>query len=175
MRRFPFAAAWIVSLAALLAGCGGGAPEGIEPIRGFQVERYMGKWYEIVRLDHRFERGMEQVTATYALNDDGTVAVLNRGFKAAKGEWDEASGKARFVGSTDVGELEVSFFGPFYGAYNIVDLDPDYQHVLIVGPSRDYLWILSRTPNPPAQEVDRLIAKAAQLGIDTGALIRVRH
>jgi apolipoprotein D and lipocalin family protein len=74
-----------------------------------------------------------------------------------------------------VGALEVSFFGPFYGAYNIVDLDPDYQHVLIVGPSRDYLWILSRTPDPPAQEVDRLIAKAGQLGIDTGALIRVRH
>jgi apolipoprotein D and lipocalin family protein len=176
MRRFPIAAAWIVSLAALLAGCGGGgAPEGIEPVRGFQVERYMGKWYEIVRLDHRFERGMEKVTATYTLNDDGTVAVLNRGFRTAKGEWDEASGKARFVGSPDVGALEVSFFGPFYGAYNIVDLDPEYQHVLIVGPSRDYLWILSRTPDPPAQEVDRLIAKAGQLGFDTGALIRVRH
>jgi apolipoprotein D and lipocalin family protein len=103
------------------------------------------------------------------------VRVTNRGFKAAQGEWEEAVGTARFVGSPDVGALKVSFFGPFYGGYNIVDLDPQYQHALIAGPSRSYLWILSRTPNPPAAEVERLVAKAAALGFDTGALIYVKH
>ena len=101
-----------------------GVPEGIEPVTGFEVERYMGRWYEVARLDHSFERGMEQVTATYELRPDGTVAVLNRGYRADKGEWGEASGKARFLGEPDVAALKVSFFGPFYGGYNVVDLDP---------------------------------------------------
>ncbi len=123
----------------LLAGCGPSTPEGIDPIRGFDVERYMGRWYEIARLDHRFERGLEQVTANYSLQRDGTVEVVNRGFETADGKWREARGKARFVGSPEVGALEVSFFGPFYGGYNIVDLDPAYQHVLIAAPNRSYL------------------------------------
>jgi apolipoprotein D and lipocalin family protein len=161
--------------AAMLAGCAVKVPEGIEPVTGFDVERYMGRWHEIARLDHSFERGMERVTADYALQPDGTVRVTNRGFKTAQGEWEEAVGTARFVGSPDVGALKVSFFGPFYGGYNIVDLDPQYQHALIAGPSRSYLWILSRTPNPPAAEVERLVAKAAALGFDTGALIYVKH
>jgi apolipoprotein D and lipocalin family protein len=159
----------------LLAGCGPTIPEGIEPVRGFQVERYMGQWYEIARLDHRFERGMERVTAIYALRPDGTVEVVNRGFETASGQWEEARGKARFVGAPDVGALEVSFFGPFYGGYNIVELDPDYQHVLIAGPNRSYLWILSRTPEPPREVVERLVARAASLGFDTAQLHYVQH
>jgi apolipoprotein D and lipocalin family protein len=135
----------------------------------------MGRWYEIARLDHSFERGMEQVSATYELRPDGTVSVLNRGYRAGKAEWDEASGKAKFVGKPDVGALKVSFFGPFYGSYNIVDLDPGYQHALIAGPNRSYLWILSRTPAPPRAEVERLVAKAQSLGFDTSQLIYVKH
>ena len=99
-------------------------PAGIEPVTGFEVERYMGRWYEVARLDHSFERGMEQVTATYSLRPDGTVEVLNRGYRADKGKWSEASGTASFLGATDVAALKVSFFGPFYGGYNVVDLDP---------------------------------------------------
>ncbi len=156
-------------------GCAVKVPEGIEPVTGFEVERYMGRWYEIARLDHRFERGMDRVTAEYALQPDGTVKVTNRGFVTAKGEWKDAVGKAKFLGSPDVGALKVAFFGPFYGGYNIVDLDPQYQHVLIAGPSRSYLWILSRTPNPPPAEIERLVAKAAALGFDTDALIYVKH
>jgi apolipoprotein D and lipocalin family protein len=150
-------------------------PVGIEPVTGFEVERYMGRWYEVARLDHRFERGMEQVTATYSLRPDGTVAVLNRGYQTDKGKWSEASGTAKFLGATDVAALKVSFFGPFYGGYNVVDLDPGYQHALIAGPDRSYLWILSRMPSPPPAEVERLVAKAAALGYDTSALIFVRH
>ncbi|HET7203692.1 MAG TPA: lipocalin family protein [Steroidobacteraceae bacterium] len=159
----------------LLTGCGRSTPEGIDPIEGFEVERYMGRWYEIARLDHRFERGMEQVTAHYTLQPDGTVEVVNRGFETADRRWQEARGKARFVGSPDVGALEVSFFGPFYGGYNIVDLDPAYQHALVAGPDRSYLWILSRTPQPPREAVERLVARAASLGFDTPSLIYVRH
>jgi apolipoprotein D and lipocalin family protein len=118
---------------------------------------------------------MEQVTATYELRPDGTVSVLNRGYRADQAEWDEASGKAKFVGKPDVGALKVSFFGPFYGSYNIVDLDPGYQYALIAGPSRSYLWILSRTPTPPRAEVERLVAKAQSLGFDTSQLIYVKH
>ncbi|HEX9206925.1 MAG TPA: lipocalin family protein [Steroidobacteraceae bacterium] len=162
-------------LAAALAGCAVKVPEGIQPVTGFDVQRYMGRWYEIARLDHSFERGMERVTAEYALQPDGTVQVVNRGFATAKGEWQEARGRARFLGSPQVGALKVSFFGPFYGGYNIVDLDAQYQHALIAGPSRSYLWILSRTPDPPRAEVERLVAKAAALGFDTGALIYVQH
>jgi apolipoprotein D and lipocalin family protein len=150
-------------------------PAGIEPVTGFEVERYMGRWYEVARLDHRFERGMEQVTASYSLRPDGTVEVINRGYRADQGKWSEASGTAKFLGAPDVAALKVSFFGPFYGGYNVVDLDPGYQHALIAGPDTSYLWILSRTPTPPPAEVERLVAKAASLGYDTRALIFVRH
>jgi apolipoprotein D and lipocalin family protein len=162
------------SLLSLLAGCVG-VPEGIEPVTGFEVERYMGRWYEVARLDHRFERGLEQVSATYALNDDGTVSVLNKGYQPESSEWSEARGTAKFVDRPDVGALKVSFFGPFYGGYNVVDLDRDYQHALIAGPNRSYLWILSRTPSPPPPVVDRLVAKAKSLGFDTSELIFVKH
>jgi apolipoprotein D and lipocalin family protein len=173
-RRTALALAALLGLW-LVTGCGPTTPEGIDPIRGFDVQRYMGRWYEIARLDHRFERGMEQVTAHYALQTDGTVEVVNRGFATAEGKWREARGKARFVDSPDVGALEVSFFGPFYGGYNIVDLDPAYQLALVAGPNRSYVWILSRTPQPPREEVERLVALAAGLGFDTQSLIYVRH
>jgi apolipoprotein D and lipocalin family protein len=162
-------------LLAAAVGCSTRVPEGIEPVKGFDVQRYMGKWYEIARLDHSFERGMERVTATYALQPDGTVSVLNRGFDTRRNEWREADGTARFLGPSDVAALKVSFFGPFYGGYNVVDLDPAYQHALVVGPDRSYMWILSRVPNPPRAEIERLVAHAASLGFATAELIYVKH
>ena len=158
----------------LLAGCTG-IPQGVTPVQGFQSERYLGTWYEIARLDHSFERGLSDVSATYQRRADGGIDVLNRGFNAAKGEWDEARGRAKFVGARDVGQLKVSFFGPFYGGYNVIDLDPDYQLSLVAGPSRKYLWILARQPDPPRVAVDRVVERAAALGFDTSALIWVRH
>lgn len=164
----------VLVLVAVAAGCAR-IPEGVPVVTGFDAERYLGQWYEIARLDHRFERGLDNITATYTARDDGGVDVLNRGYDGARGEWREARGRARFVGSRDEARLEVSFFGPFYGGYNVVDLDPDYQIALVAGPSRSYLWILARRPDPPREAVERLVRRAGELGFDTSALIYVTH
>ncbi|MGL4933124.1 MAG: lipocalin family protein [Aeromonas sp.] len=159
--------------ALLLTACTGIA-DGIRPVSGFQLDRYLGTWYEIARLDHSFERGLEQVSATYSLRDDGGVQVLNRG-KQSDGSWREAEGKAYLAGKPDEGRLKVSFFGPFYGGYNIIDLDPDYQLSLVVSYNHDYLWILSRTPNPSPEKLATLVAKAKALGFATDQLIWVKQ
>ena len=165
----------LVSLAVLATGCTG-LPAGVEPVKDFELDRYLGTWYEIARLDHPFERGLENITATYELRDDGGVRVLNRGFDVSAGTWREAEGKAYFIGSPDVGRLKVSFFGPFYGSYNIMALDQEgYRWAMISGPDTDYLWILSRDPVLPEGVLDRLLALAADRGFDTGKLIYVQH
>jgi apolipoprotein D and lipocalin family protein len=162
----------LIASAALLAGCVG-VPQGIEPVRGFDLDRYLGKWYEIARLDHSFERGMTRVTAEYSLRDDGGVRVVNRGYDATEGAWDEAVGKAYFVADEDQGYLKVSFFGPFYGAYVVFELDPDYRYAFISGPDRSYLWLLARTPDLPETVRQRFVERATELGFDLGELIWV--
>ena len=158
----------------VLSGCTG-IPEGIEPVDNFELEPYLGTWYEIARLDHRFERGMSNVTANYSLREDGGVSVLNRGYRADKGEWDEAKGKAYFVGDSSVGRLKVSFFGPFYGAYNVFELGENYEYSMIAGPNRSYLWILARQAQLPQAMLDELLSKAVAAGYDTSELIFVEH
>jgi apolipoprotein D and lipocalin family protein len=165
----------LIATAALLSGCVG-LPQGIEPVRGFELDRYLGKWYEIARLDHSFERGLEQVTAEYSLRDDGGVRVVNRGFDTDKGAWDEAVGKAYFVETDDLGYLKVSFFGPFYGAYVVFELDQDgYQYAFVSGPDRSYLWFLSRTPTVDDAVFARFEERATALGFDLSELIVVNH
>ena len=160
---------------ALQSGCTG-APDGITVVSGFEIDRYLGSWYEIARLDHSFERGLSAVTAEYSLRDDGGVRVVNRGYNENSGEWDEAIGKAYFVGASDVGQLKVSFFGPFYGGYNIIELDKSgYQYSLVAGPDRDYLWILSRTSQMQPDVLQSLVNKASELGFATDELIFVKH
>jgi apolipoprotein D and lipocalin family protein len=159
---------------ALMSACTS-APEGVHPVGGFELERYLGTWYEIARLDHSFERGLSQVTAQYSLREDGGVTVLNRGYDAKKGEWRSAEGKAFFMADPDVGHLKVSFFGPFYGAYVVVELDPDYRYALVSGPDRGYLWILARSPDLPQADIDRLVAHAAGLEFPIEELIFVTH
>ena len=162
-------------LAAFMAACTG-APEGVEPVSDFELDRYLGTWYEIARLDHRFERGLTNITADYSLRDDGGVKVINRGYNAEDQEWDEAEGKAYFVGDEDVGQLKVSFFGPFYGGYNVIELDKEgYQYSMVAGPDRSYLWILSRSPDLDDAVLERLLAKAGELGFPIGELIMVEH
>lgn len=162
----------MIGLVLLLAGCVS-VPEGIEPVKDFQAERYLGKWYEIARLDHSFERGMQQVTAEYSLRDDGGIKVLNRGFIEDKKEWKEAQGTAYFVEDQQTGYLKVSFFGPFYGSYIIFDLDQDYQYSVVSGPDRSYLWLLSRSPTLPAELQARLIENMTALSFTTDQLIFV--
>ena len=151
-------------------------PEGTEPVNGFELNRYLGKWYEIARLDHSFERGLTRVTADYSLRDDSGIKVINRGFNPDKSEWEEATGKAYFVDKPDVGQLKVSFFGPFYGAYNILELDKSaYRYALVAGPDRSYLWILARSPELDQTIIDQLVQKAKSLGFPTDELIYVKH
>jgi apolipoprotein D and lipocalin family protein len=162
-------------LALLLAGCVS-IPENIKPVDNFQGGRYLGKWYEIARLDHSFERGLTDVTADYSLQDDGGIKVVNRGFSAKENKWKEAQGKAYFVNRSDQGFLKVSFFGPFYGSYIVFELDQEkYSYALVCGPDRSYLWLLARSPKINEDFKKRLIAKAAALGFDTGKLIYVQH
>jgi len=158
----------------LLAGCTG-IPEGIEPVDNFELEPYLGTWYEIARLDHSFERGLSNVSAQYSLREDGGVSVLNRGYRTEKGAWDEAAGKAYFIGDPSVGRLKVSFFGPFYGGYNVFELGENYEYSMIAGPDRSYLWILAREPQLPQAMLDELLAKAEAAGYDTSELIYVEH
>lgn len=154
-----------------LAGCMG-IPEGVEPIRGFEVGRYLGTWYEIARLDHSFERGLTDVTAEYSLREDGGIKVINSGFNAESSQRESAEGKAYFVDSPDVGRLKVSFFGPFYGAYNIIALDKvHYSYVMIAGNTTDYLWILARSPQLDPVILQDLVRQAQALGFPTEDLI----
>ncbi len=162
----------LAALALGLCGCATGAPEGVEPVTGFELDRYLGKWHEIARLDHRFERGLSKVTAEYSMRDDGGVRVVNRGYDAGKDKWKEAEGRAYFTGARSVGSLKVSFFRPFYGGYNVIDLDREgYSWALVCGPDRSYLWILARTPELDPATLGRLRARAAELGFDTEKLI----
>jgi apolipoprotein D and lipocalin family protein len=155
----------------LFSGCVG-LPENIVPVDDFHVERYLGKWYEIARLDHSFERGLTSVTAEYSLRPDGGIRVDNRGYSAKEGKWKWAEGKAYFAARPDQGFLRVSFFGPFYGSYVILELDRDrYSYALVCGPDRSYLWILARSPRLDDDVRKHLVEKASRLGFDTGQLI----
>ena len=164
----------LLLLAFLLAGCTG-KPDNITPVNNFDASRYLGKWYEIARLDHSFERGLSNVTADYSMREDGGIKVLNRGFNAEKGEWKDAEGKAYFVDKPDIGYLKVSFYGPFYGSYIVFDLAPDYSTSLVSGPDKSYLWLLSRTPQLDPATQKRLVDKAQALGFDTSKLIYVNQ
>ncbi|HOX56168.1 MAG TPA: lipocalin family protein [Candidatus Paceibacterota bacterium] len=158
-------------IAYLFSGCVG-VPKGVKPVQGFELDRYLGRWYEIARLDHSFERGLSHVTADYSLRKGGGVRVLNRGYSESKKEWKSAEGKAFFVKSPDQGYLKVSFFGPFYGSYVIFELDQkDYQYAVICGPKKSYFWILARKPEIEPELKNKLISQAAALGFDTTKLI----
>ena len=165
----------VATILAVLAGCTG-KPDNVEPVRPFDVQRYKGEWFEIMRLDHSFERGLTNVTATYTLRDDGSVGVLNRGFDRKKCRWKEADGRAEFQGARDTASLSVTFFWPFAGGYHVFALDQqDYGWALVSGPSHKYLWILARQPNLSADIRNRLVDLARGRGIPVDELILVEH
>ena len=145
-------------------------------VRGFSMERYAGKWYEIARFPHRFERGLAAVTAEYTPQDDGRIMVVNVGFDPAAGKWKSVTGHARPVGNPNVGELKVTFLWPFSGTYKILALDRrDYSFALVTGDTYDYLWILGRTPVLPPATIAALTRWAKTLGFDVNRLQFVQH
>ena len=159
-----------IGLLSLLVSCTG-LPDGVEPVTGFDKQRYLGTWYEVARLDHSFERGLEQVTATYAVRDDGAISVLNRGYDIEDQQWHQAEGVAKPVSSDDVAHLKVSFFGPFYGTYAVFELADDYSHAFVAGFNTDYLWLLARESTVSEEVRQRFMTRADELGFDVDALI----
>jgi apolipoprotein D and lipocalin family protein len=163
----------IIATLLLCIGCTQ-VPDKVAPVDNFQLNRYLGKWYEIARLDHSFERGLSKVSAEYSLNDNGSVNVINRGYSEQEKKWQQANGVAYFINSPDKGLLKVSFFRPFYGTYAIFGLDRNnYQYAVVSGPTHSYLWILSRTPTISESVKKELLEQATQAGFNTQALIFV--
>ena len=170
MKRF------IVMIWTLLLGGCLGIPKGVQPVNDFTLERYLGTWYEIARLDHSFERGLEQVSAEYSLREDGGIKVVNRGYLPKEARWKQAEGKAYFMGPKNEGYLKVSFFGPFYGSYVVFGLDPaSYQYAFVAGNTHDYLWLLARTPVVDPAVIDEFTQNAQKAGFATDALIFVNQ
>ena len=166
---------FLLALPVMLVACTG-KPDSVVAVKEFELDRYLGTWYEIARLDHSFERGLDNITAEYSLRDDGGVKVINRGFSKEDNEWQQAEGKAYFVDNADTGYLKVSFFGPFYGSYVIFELDKNnYQYAFISGPNTSYLWLLARTPQVDRKITEQFIQQAQKLGFDTSKLIYVEH
>lgn len=164
---------WLLPL--LTLGCVG-MPDGVTPVKEFQVDRYLGRWYEIARLDHSFERGLEQVSAEYVREQDGSIRVINRGYSPEQDKWKEAAGKALFVDTADEAHLKVSFFGPFYSSYVVFELDKkDYQYAFVSGANTNYLWLLARSPEVDDSLKKRFTARAEELGFAADTLIWVAH
>lgn len=159
-----------ITLLFALAGCSVNYGK-FQPVENFDKARYLGTWYSIARLDHRFERGLHFVTADYSLREDGGIAVRNCGYHIEDQEWEVAEGKAYFAGDETVAQLKVSFFGFFYGAYTVVDLAEDYSYAMVASNDTDYLWFLSRTPELPAHVLMALQEKAKNLGFDVSKII----
>ena len=156
-----------------LSACSTAPPAGVTVVTPFDISRYEGKWYEIARLDHSFERGLSDVSASYRQQADGSVQVINRGYDSQRGDWKQATGRALFTGDPQRASLKVSFFGPFYGGYHVVALDPQYRWSMVIGPDRDYLWILARDKQLSSEVRAQLLNQAHQLGIAVERLIWV--
>ncbi|KIC61271.1 lipocalin family protein [Chryseobacterium taiwanense] len=159
----------------LFKSCSVGIPKGATAVKNFDEDRYLGKWYEIARFDYKFEKDMDNVTATYSKNPNGTIRVDNKGYDYVKKEWKESIGEAKFVKDASEARLKVSFFKPIWAGYNVLDIDDNYQYALIVGSSLKYLWILSRTKEIPESIRQRFLEKAKKLGYNTNELIWVKH
>lgn len=163
-----------VGLIVLFNSCSS-MPKNAKAVKNFDINKYLGTWYEIARFDFRFEKDLNNVSAQYSLNKEGNVIVLNSGYNYQKNEWKKADGLAKFRGDKDLAELKVSFFGPFYAAYNVIALDGNYQYALIAGKNLDYLWILSRTKSIPEKVKADYLKIAKEIGYDTSKLIWVKH
>lgn len=166
-------------ITSILVGlCGMASAQQIDnsTITAFDLDRYLGKWYEVARYDHAFERGLVGTTAEYTLRGDGKIKVLNSGYlDTLDGSYQQSVGKAKPNSNGKPGQLRVSFFGPFYGDYYILDLAPDYSYSVVGSSSPRYLWILSRTPHMNPEVKTRIVDNLQRRGYDTDKLIWVEQ
>jgi apolipoprotein D and lipocalin family protein len=164
---------WVMLLAGL-SGCGG-VPRGLQPVQNFDLRRFEGHWYEIARLDHRYERGLTRVSIDYRALPDDRVEIDSRGYDTIRREWRSQNGIARFQGSRNEASLEVSFLDAFHSGYNVLYIDPGYRYALVAGSNRHYFWLLSRTPQLDSSVIESLLARARVWGFDTAALHYIRQ
>ncbi|WP_316928917.1 lipocalin family protein [Mucilaginibacter paludis] len=146
-------------------------PKGAKAVSPFRKDSYLGKWYEIARMDFKFEKNLDHVTAEYSLNPDGSIRVDNKGYNYVKKQWKQSIGKAKFVKTPDAARLKVSFFGPFYAGYNVIAIDPEYKYAMVAGNNLDYLWLLSREKDIPAAIQTAYLKQAQNLGYDVSKLV----
>ena len=163
-----------IGIAIILNSCGS-IPKKAKAVENFDVNQYLGTWYEIARFDFRFEKELDNVSAQYSLNEKGNVKVLNSGYNTIKKEWTKAEGIAKFRREKGIAALKVSFFGPFYSGYNVISIDGNYQYALIAGKNIDYIWILSRTKDIPEEIKTKYLKIATEIGYDTSKFIWVNH
>ncbi len=150
-------------------------PKGATAVRPFSQEKYLGTWYEIARLDYKYERHLDHVTAEYGLKPNGLISVTNKGYNVKKHTWEESRGKAKPVADPQEAKLKVSFFGPFYAGYNVIALDDDYRYALVAGKNTDYLWLLSRGKTMPEDVKAAFLKQAKAIGYDTDKLVWVKQ
>ena len=150
-------------------------PKQVKAVKNFDRKKYLGTWYEIARLDYKWEKGLDHVSATYLLNDNGSIRVENKGYDVKKNQWKESVGRAKPVDDSTEGRLKVSFFGPFYAGYNVVAIDKDYKYALVIGGKTDYMWLLSREKTIPEDIKQQYLQKAKEFGVKTDKLIWVNQ
>ena len=142
----------------------------LEVVPHVELERYLGKWYEIAHLPDKFQEVCDETTATYTLSKDGSISVLNQSIK--NGKMRQAKGKAKVVDKNSNAKLKVTFFWPFYGDYWILKLGDNYDYSIVGTPNRKYLWILSRPPQMDDKLYSQLIEYAKSKGFDVNKLIK---
>lgn len=174
LKRAIFLTAF-VALTWSLSSCKVSIPAGAVAVKPFDETKYLGTWYEIARMDFKFEKNLSNVTATYSMNENGSIKVDNKGYDTVKNKWKQSIGKAKFVNNSDEGRLKVSFFGPFYAGYNVIEVDKNYQYALVIGDKPKYLWILSRSPKIPEQIRSAYLKKAKSLGVQVEDLVWTKH
>jgi len=176
-KRYVLAASGLAigATALALAGFAQSRPKGVDVVTDFELNRYLGNWYEVARFDFRFEKNLKNTRAHYALNDNGTVSVTNSGYDYIKKKRRVANGKAKLTGKPNEGQLKVSFFGPFFSPYNVIAIRGDYEYALVMGKSTDYIWILSRTTVLPEDVKQEFLEIARQSGYDLDRLVWVTH
>jgi apolipoprotein D and lipocalin family protein len=175
--------AWLMALSLSLVAApkasamGRPRPElpALETVRPFDLNRYLGKWYEIARIPQSFQKNCEKTTAEYSLRDDGSVRVLNRCFNVVSGEWKQAEGRATVPNRADPSKLKVSFFWPFSGNYWVIELGADYDYAVVGDPSREYLWVLSRQSSMDEVQLEEILARCEAKGFDTSRMVRTDH